>query len=292
MTSGPVLQYHDPGDPRYSLRYLTDDRDGWISTFSEFSRQDGTEAVSHEELIDGQTIYLIYTRTEFEAAYLDFESDEEAIDWILDHFTEDDAQVAMSVLDVFDGILTEKKEQDAEFKTYKEMDLERIPEILNRVEWQQPVPDVGAELLSQFILTHPMPNTNHRTAIGLLDRYLTSIDDSFVMPDTGVEDEWFAWARGYILDSKRLLTLRRNVPLFRVAQELGYEAVERKEGITIPLNDSDLGQEDPHSYYTDHHLERSRDFVEMLLEEADATHLEQEMDQGKRTFTERLRGDQ
>jgi len=288
----PVLQLHHPADNRFSLRFLSDDKQARSEKASQLSEQSDIEMAIADETVNGETIHLLYTRTLFDAAYPEFESEEDVIEWFDTEFSEGDKQVLFAVIDIFDGILTEKEEQGASFATYKKMDLEKIPDVLNRVEWRQLVPEVGAELLSGFILAHPMPNTNHRTGIGLLDRYLTSYDGDFTMPDTGEEGRWYQWAREFIYDSKQILTLRNQLPLLKWAQEYGYEHAERKEGIRINLTEIDLDRDGYRSYYTQSHLDRSRAFIETALKEADATHLLDERDDGKRAFVDRLRGEE
>lgn len=288
----PVLQLHHPGDSRFSLRFLSDEVNNRFERASELSEDPSIEVAIDEDTIDDDTIYLLYTKTTFDAAYPEFETDEEVIKWFNAEFSDGDKQILFAIVDIFDGILSEKEEQGASFSTYKEMDLEKIPDVLNRIEWRQQVPDVGAELLSYFIVAHPMPNTNHRTGIGLLDRYLTSYDESFVMPDTGEEGLWYQWAKEYIYDSKRLLTLRTKLPLLYWADQYGYEAAERKEGFQIDFDEVDLDRDDYRSYYTDRHLARTREFVETVLEEADTTHLREKTDDGKRAFVDRLRAEE
>ena len=137
-----------------------------------------------------------------------------------------------------------------------------------------------------------MPNTNHRTGISLLDRYLTSNDEAFTMPETGEEGEWYSWVVDFIHASKRLLTLRRKLTVFRYAADLGYRTVQRKEGITIDLTAIDLKRKDAFEYYSGRHLDRTRVFVDDLLEQADAGTLRDDIDDGKQAFVERLRADQ
>lgn len=288
----PALQLHHPADNRFSLRFLSDDKQARSEKASQLSEQSDIEMAIADETVNGETIHLLYTRTLFDAAYPEFESEEDVIEWFDTEFSEGDKQVLFAVIDIFDGILTEKEEQGASFATYKKMDLEKIPDVLNRVEWRQLVPEVGAELLSGFILAHPMPNTNHRTGIGVLDRYLTSYDGDFTMPDTGEEGRWYQWAREFIYDSKQILTLRNQLPLLKWAQEYGYEHAKRKEGIRINLTEIDLDRDGYRSYYTQSHLDRSRAFIETALKEADATHLLDERDDGKRAFVDRLRGEE
>lgn len=287
----PVLQLHHPADNRFSLRFISDDKQTRSEKARQLSEQSDIEIALTEESVSGEMVYLLYTRTLFDAAFPEFETEEDVIEWFDAEFSEDDKQVLFAVIDIFDGILSEKEEQGADLATYKKMDLEKVSDVLNRVEWRQLVPDVGAELLSYFILAHPMPNTNHRTGIGLLNRYLTSYDEDFTMPDTGEEGQWYQWVREFIYDSKRCLTLRNQLPLLKWAQQYGYEHAERKEGIRIDLMQIDLDRDDYRSHYTQRHLDRSREFVKTVLEETDTTHLLDEGDDGKRAFVDRLRGD-
>jgi len=285
----PVLQLHHPADNRYALRFITDDKQARSEKASRLSEESDIKMAIINESVGGETIHLLYSKTLFDAAYPEFETDEDVIEWFDAEFSEGDKQILFAIIEIFDGILTEKEEQDAGFATYKKMDLEKIPNVLNRVEWRQLVPDVGAELLSYFILAHPMPNTNHRSGIGLLDRYLSSYDEGFTMPDTGEEGQWYQWVREYIYDSKRILTLRNQLPLLKWAQRYGYDRAERKEGIQVDLTEIELDRDNHRSYYTDRHLDRTREFVETALEEAGATHLREKTDDGKRAFVDRLR---
>lgn len=286
-----VLQYHHPDDHRYSVEFITDDRDDCIDRLERYSTEEHISAKPHVEQLSGEPIYLIYTWEDYDAGLPDFETEEEELNWFLETFTQRTAVVVTTILDLFEGVLEEKQEEEEDFRTYKGMHLDRIPDVLNRVEWKQKVPDVAAELLSNFVLVHPLPNTNHRTAIGLVDRYLTSYDTSFEMPNTGEEGEWYDWIAHYIFDSKRILTLRNHLALFRWAERYGYGAVERKEGVVILFDDIDLERQDHHEYYTQRHLERTQEFVDGLLEEVDAAHLRHVTDDGRRAFIDRLQAE-
>lgn len=285
-----VLQFHHPDDRRYSIEFITDERDECLNRLEEYTAQEHISAVARVEQVDGELIYLIYTWEAYNAGLPDSEESEE-LNWILENFTQRSAVVVTTVLDIFEGILEDKQEGDKDFRTYKGIHLDRIPDVLNRVQWKQTVPDVAAELLSNFVLVHPLPNTNHRTAIGLVDRYLTSYDGNFEMPDTGEDGEWYNWIAGYIYDSKKILTLRNHLALFRWAERYGYGAVERKEGIVILFDDIDLNRQDHHEYYTQRHQERTQEFVRQLLEEADVTHLQEVTDDGRRAFIDRLQAE-
>ncbi len=288
----PVLEYHHPDDQQLSLRHVTGDEDRHQRQVSVIRDDDDLEYRTAQETIDDTVAYLIYTTDAPEEALPDFDTETGLVEWLHERFTSDDLQVVLAVYRAYRGILEEKAETGDDLTLYKQMQLEKIPRIMERVEWGQPVPAVGAELLSGFILAHPMPNTNHRTGISLLDRYLTSINETFRMPETGEEGEWYPWVVDFIHGSKRLLTLRRKLPMFRYAAELGYRTVQRKEGITIDLTVIDLERTDAFEHYSERHLERTREFVDTLLEHADADALEDEIDDGKRAFVDRLRTDQ
>ncbi|WP_169333444.1 hypothetical protein [Natronococcus jeotgali] len=166
------------------------------------SEEDVTELVRESDVtfieevnqVDGKQVYHQYTKNAPNSVVPEFESEEEVIEWFEKQFTTDEQQAINNVIKISDEILTEKEEGGHSFSTYKQMDLEVVPTVLNQVEWRQQVPEVAAELLSHFILAHSMPNTNHRTAIVLVDRYLTSIDENFNMPDAGEENQWNSWA--------------------------------------------------------------------------------------------------
>jgi len=284
-----VLNYHHPQDNQYSLYFLSDVKKDRDKKAIELAKRSNIKFIDETDAVDGEEVYLLYTKNAPDSVIPEFESHEAAVEWLEDQFTDAEIQIVDLIMEILGEILTEKEERDETFLTYKQMNLEKVPEILNRVEWRQQVDKVAAELLSSFILAHPMPNTNHRTGIVLIDSYLQTMDSDFVMPDTGEENEWYPWAVNFIHDSKRFLTLRRNLPKLEWAYKLGYEAVVRKEGVEIDLTTIDFDRSNYFDYYTERHLSRSRAFVQTVLEEADATHLQQETDDGKRAFVDRVK---
>nr|WP_233125139.1 hypothetical protein [Halorubrum sp. SD683] len=51
------------------------------------------------------------------------------------------------------------------------------------------------------------------------------------MPRTRVDDDtWREWVDPYIVDSKRLITVRRNNLRFKQLEDLDVDVVERKDG--------------------------------------------------------------
>lgn len=284
-----TLAYHHPDNPQFSLVHVTGDEGQHEQQVRQFDADETLEIRPLQDRVDDSDAYLIYASDAPAEPFADFETEAELVEWIRTTFSPDDLQIVLAVYRAFRGVLKERDADDG-LELYKRMELEEIPGIVNGIEWRQSVPEVGAELLSEFVLVHPMPNTNHRTGISLLDRYLTSMDPSFSMPDTGIDGEWYTWARDYIHDSKRLLTLRNRLALFQYAVPLGYDTVERKEGLRIDLAEIDFGETDSATFERQHR-QRTREFVRTLLDEAGATHLEDVEDDGKEAFVARLRAE-
>lgn len=281
-----TLNYHLVRDSRYSLAYIADNKKTVVEWTTEY---DGRTVVESEAL-DDDTHYLIYKKSEPESQFDDFTEDE-IIEWLNNNFSAGEQQALVAIVRAFHGIIDEVEEEGGTFTLYKQSDFEKLPAILESVSWGRSVPSVAGELLSQFILQHPMPNANHRTGIAFMSRYLATINDSFEMIDTGEDGAWYLWAQDYIHDSKRLGTLRRKTALFRYAQGLGYDAVERKEGIEIDFDQHDLGRDDFHEYYRKRHTERSIEFVQTVLDETGFGSIQDETDDGKEVFLQRLAGD-
>lgn len=290
-----VLPYHIGPEERYSLDFVNPDRDEFEAYLAERSMEPGVSVKSREtpvETGDGiQTLYAVYSRT-VPDMLLDHSTDEEIARVLDEQYTKAQLQILEVILDIFAGI-TETVEQTAgRFQIYKDMDLEKIPDVLEYPDWgAQPVTVVGGQLLSRFILSHPMPNANHRTALGLLERYLRSHGDRLSIPDTGEQGAWYEWARPYIYDSKRLLTVRRSAHVFRYARTFGVDVVRRKNDIDIDLSEFDLTVDNPLIHFATEHEQRSIDFVETVLTQADADAelFKSTTDPGMEAFVEALR---
>lgn len=284
-----TLRYHHPDSPLFSIAYITGDERQFKQREIKLRKQDDTELVTEVDETGESIRYLIYTKQARDAVMPEFASRADVRDWLGEHFGEDDIPVLLAVVDIFSGILQEKEERGTPVEFYKQLQLEKLPAILDRVEWGQSVRDVAGDLLSTFVIAHPMPKANHRTGIGLLDRYLTSIDGTFEMPR--IEDEGPGYRAGveYIYTSKRLLILRRTTPILRWANKYGYQRVERKEGISIDLADIDFDRRDHFERYTERHRSRSLAFVETILDKAGVSGVGELTDEGKPAFADSFR---
>ena len=129
----PVLEYHHPDDQQFSLRYVTGDEDQHHHRVSDVRDDDELEYRTVQEVVDGTTAYLIYTNDAPEEALPDFATETELVEWLQEHFTKEDLQIVLTVYRAYRGILEEKAETGNELQLYKQMQLEKIPMIVERV---------------------------------------------------------------------------------------------------------------------------------------------------------------
>lgn len=145
--------------------------------------------------------------------------------------------------------------------------------------------------MSNLIMGHSLPNANHRTAIAMLQFCIESIDASFRMPQTHIDDEyWQAWANEYIRESKRLITVRRNHLRFHDLARLDIDIVKRKGGIEIPLSEYtlDISIRKARRRYAEQHEIHCRQFATEILAKADREDLVTERGPSRSEFREYL----
>lgn len=94
--------------------------------------------------------------------------------------------------------------------------------------------------------------------------YLESIETGFSFPEFATEEyDWKRWVNEYIIESKRILTVRRNTTAFSLLAEWGCDVVKRKNDIEINLAEYnlDLSQSDAYEYYGDKHTDLCTEFL-------------------------------
>jgi hypothetical protein len=119
---------------------------------------------------------------------------------------------------------------------------------------------------------------------------IESVAPDFKMPRTHADETWQTWAEPYIVESKRLVTVRRNVARFERLESLNVTAVVRKDGIRIDLADFEL---DVHwreglSEYATRHEERTRAFVRSIIRQSGRRDLLDREDPAQQDFLEYL----
>ncbi len=260
-----VVYYHHPQAENFSLKY---------------SSASLSELLSRQEDLDGETklmeysfdtpIHVLYEAdTEIKVAEdIDYNNE-----WLSERIAALDREgqvIAFRLVELLEAAVDVRDED--EFRLYKEFEPEKIQQAVDHVSWGTPLPQVAGELMSNLILRHSLPNANHRTGIAMLQFCIESVDPDFEMPRTHVDDTmWRQWVDPYIIDSKRLITVRRNNIRFKQLEELGVDGVERKDGIQIRLSEFDLDMHwrEALSAYAGRHEHQCREFAQAVLERAE-----------------------
>jgi len=260
-----IVHYHHPEAENFSLTYSSDSV---------------AELLTRRGDLDGETkligypfdtpIYVLYEAdTEIKTAEdIDYDSE-----WLSERIAELNREgqvVAFRLVELLEAAVDVREED--EFRLYKEFEPQKIQQALNHVSWGASVPEVAGDVMSNLILRHSLPNANHRTAIAMLQFCIESVDLDFVMPRTHVDDDtWREWVDPYIVDSKRLITVRRNNLRFKKLEELGIDIVERKDGIQIRLAEFELDMHwrEALSEYASLHESHCTKFAQAVLERAD-----------------------
>jgi len=264
-----LVYYHHPQAENLSLTYSSDDR---------------SEVLTQRDELDGDTevirypfevpVYVLYEGDlDIDAASdLDFDRG-----WLSDRISElprAGQVVAFRLVELLEAAI-EVRQQD-EFRLYKEFEPQKIQQAIEHVSWGTSVPQVAGELMSNLILRHSLPNANHRTGIAMLQFCIETVAPDFDMPRTHIDDfTWRDWVDPYIVDSKRIITVRRNNIRFKRLQELGVDLVERKDGIQIRLAEFELDMHwrDALSTYASRHEKHCTDFAQDVLKQADRAEL-------------------
>ncbi|WP_135824737.1 hypothetical protein [Halorussus ruber] len=283
-----LVHYHHPEDHQFSLGFVNPDTDAIEKRLDSY--EDATETRVRTYNPD-EEVYVIYTKTNEVA---DTEEIEYDFDRAFAEMGPDTRVIVRYLLDLFDSIQkTKREEESVPLGAYKSIEISRIPAALERVDWSRTVPEVGGQLASNVILWHALPNANHRTAFGMFEGYANaSSDSSFRLPSLITDSyEWQTLVDGFVVDSKRLLTVRRNVAPFRYLAELGCRTVRRKGGIEIPLceYDLELHTSEALSEYASRHEQRTVQFAATILKKTGNARLTSESGLTKSEFAGRVR---
>lgn len=283
-----LVYYHHPDDEQFSLDFLNPDRKVIEDRLKSYSDRTETQVESYD--LDKE-IHVIYKKTN---KVEDTESIEYDIDAAFAEMDPDMRVIVRYLLDMFDSVKEKKRnEESIPLDAYKGIDVDRIPEALQQVKWSGTIPEIGGRIASNLVLCHPLPNANHRTAFSMLEGYINEAADSaFELPSMVTDEyEWQTWVDDFIVDSKRLLTVRRNVAPFRYLSEFGCEIVRRKGGIDIKLDeyDLDLHPRDALTEYAHRHEQRTVTFAETVLEKTNAKDLTDKPGLTKTEFADAIR---
>lgn len=278
--------YHHPITEDYSLRFVGEST-GQLLGYA--SGKDHAE-VKHIGYPFEPPVFATYVREVESRDVSELEYDEEWLQTETASLSSLGKIVVFRLIELLEAAI-EGQDSD-EFNLYKRLQPAAIDEALAKVEWGEMLPTVAGELMSNLILRHALPNANHRTAIAMLQFCIEAVDATFEMPRTHIDDEnWQEWANGYIADSKRLLTVRRNHLRFHHLERLGVDAVLRKGGIEIRLHDYDLdlSPSEAKTRYAKEHEMLCREFATAVLGESSNAELANSVGPTRAEFEKYLR---
>lgn len=281
---GRLVYYHHPCADTFSL------------TFSSVSAAD---VIEQRRDTEGETkligypferpVYVLYAGAEANESANDIDYDPGWLETRLSGRPRATQVTAFRLVELLEAAVDVR--EDEAFRLYKEFEPDQIHRALEHVSWGASLPTVAGELMSNLILRHALPNANHRTAIAMLQFCLETADPSFEMPSTHIDDEtWNAWVDPYIVESKRLITVRRNNVRFKHLREQGVDIVERKGGIRIELDDHELDMhwQEALSRYAERHENHCIGFAGEILERAERAELADSVGPTKAEFVEYL----
>lgn len=279
------VYYHLPEDKRFSLAYVSPDLDE-IEAKAEQLKDEETRI---QEYNLDQYFHALYSASPRFGAAEDLEYDVEGLVEKMEHA---DGIITARVLRLFRSIIEQTfEEEEKRLEAYKQVEVDEIPEALSYVDWSGTVAEVSGSLFSNLVLTHTLPNANHRTSLALLELYIQAHDYGFTLPDVATDDfKWQTWVNNYIRDSKRILTVRRNNVTFHYLWKYGCDEVQRKDGISIHLKNYELGMRNHEAYskYAKQHQERCTEMTEEILRREGNKELLDEPGLRKQQFAERL----
>ncbi|RLM91166.1 hypothetical protein [Haloarcula sp. Atlit-7R] len=275
-----LVFYHHPQAENFSLKYSSASVEEILS-----QRQRSDESIKLMRYPFETPVYVLYEGdSEIESAQ-DVDFDQE---WLSDRIRElsrPGQVVTFRLVELLEAAVDVREED--EFRLYKEFEPQKIQQTLDHVSWGAPLPNVAGEVMSNLILRHSLPNANHRTGIAMLQFCIESVDPDFEMPRTHVDDDtWRGWVDPYIVDSKRLITVRRNNLRFKQLEKLDVDIVERKDGIQIRLSEFELDMHwrDALSEYAGQHEAHCTAFAQAVLKRAERDDLLDDQGPTKQDF--------
>jgi len=275
-----LVFYHHPQAENFSLKYSSASVEEILS-----QRQRSDESIKLMRYPFETPVYVLYEGdSEIESAQ-DVDFDQEWLSARIRELSRAGQVVAFRLVELLEAAVDVREED--EFRLYKEFEPQKIQQALDHVSWGAPLPNVAGEVMSNLILRHSLPNANHRTGIAMLQFCIESVDPDFEMPRTHVDDDtWREWVDPYIVDSKRLITVRRNNLRFKQLEKLDVDFVERKDGIQIRLSEFELDMQwrDALSEYAGQHEAHCTAFAQAVLKRAERDDLLDDQGPTKQDF--------
>ena len=193
------VYYHHPGDNQFSLDFVHETPSEIVARIVEY---DDDVAVKVRKYDLDSEFFGIYTSRVGGGDVGDLEFD---LGESLSEMGADNGTIVARLLEIYQALIAQNEEEKGvPVEAYKNIDIDALPDTLNRVSWEGNATDVAGRLASNLILKHALPNANHRTAVALVQFYLRRIAPDFSMPETSVEidSETYDW-REWLTSSPR-----------------------------------------------------------------------------------------
>ena len=285
------VYYHHPGDKQFSLDFVHPDP---VEIVSQIVDYDDDVAVKVQAYDIDEEFYVIYTSRVGgrPVREIDFNLNES-----LAKMSEDNSTIVVRLLEIYRALIAQNEEEEGvPVEAYKKIDVDALPDVLDRTSWEGSATAVAGRLASNLILKHALPNANHRTAVALIQFYLRRLNSNFSMPETSIEVDsetydWREWVNEYINESKRLLTVRRKNVLFKHLYRFGARILERKHAVEIDLTayELDMYPSEAKIVYAEQHEDLWIEFVEEAVERAGYPELKETPGVSKAEFAEKIR---
>lgn len=283
------VQYHrdDNSGAKLSLWFVNEDRNQVLDVAADRRTSTDSPLQEYRSKVEectetSPTTYLLYEAQLYPRGSWE-------VDNILSGLSDEREAIAVPIIDAFQEIVDDWEQDGKEVKWYKAPEIDKVFSALDAVDFGEPIPVVGGQILSNLITEHPLPNANHRIAMSFLEMYLSTYEPEFELPNTGITGQWEDWAKEFVYESKCIMTLSRKCGLLRTLEEYGCTEVVRDGGNVITFEDYDLSRSDYTDYYQNKvHLEQSIGFVHGVLDRTNNPELLSMEDNGRDEFVDAL----
>lgn len=285
------VYYHYPNDKQFSLDFVNPTPENVVERIADYDGDVATKVLKYD--LDRQ-FYVVYTTRVGGGAVKDLEFH---LGEKIKSMEDDNGTILARLLEIYESLIEEnEREEGVPVDAYKDIDIDELPDALDRTDWRGTATEVAGRLASNLILKHALPNANHRTAVAMMQFYLRRVDSEFSMPETAVEIEpesydWREWVNNYINESKCLLTIRRKNVKFKYVKEFGGTTLVRKHDVRIPLSayELDMPPSTAKERYAKKHEQHWIEFAEESVERAGKSGLKDQSGVTKSEFAEAIR---
>lgn len=285
------VYYHHPDDKQFSLDFANPNPEDVVERIVDY---DGDVAAKVLEYDFDRRFYVVYTTRVGGGAVKNLELN---LRENIESMGEDTGTIVARLLEIYESLIEENEsEEGVPVEAYKDIDIDELPDALNRTNWGGAATEVAGRLASNLVLKHALPNANHRTAVAMMQFYLRRVDPDFSMPETATQIEpevydWREWVNNYINESKRLLTIRRKNVKLKYVREFGGTTLVRKHDVRIPLSayELDMPPSRAKKEYAEKHERLWIELAEEAVERAGKPELKEQLGVTIPEFAEKIR---